>query len=157
MPKQHEYTTRVRWTGNRGEGTASYTAFGRDHVVDVEGKPQLIASADPAFRGDPERLNPEELLVASLAECHMLWYLGLCSGSGVVVTSYRDTARGTMVEDRDGSGRFTEVVLQPVVTVTDESMVHKATKLHEQAHRKCFIANSVNFPIRHEPEIHAEA
>lgn len=157
MAKKHQYTTAVTWTGNRGEGTASYTAFDRDHVVDVDGKPQLAASADPAFRGDPSRWSPEDLLVASLSECHMLWYLHLCADSGVVVTDYRDVAQGTMVVERDGAGRFTEVVLRPAITVADESMLSKATELHEQAHRKCFIANSVNFPVRHEPEIHAEA
>lgn len=156
MPQQHEYAATVTWTGNTGDGTSSYERFSRDHVVEVEGKPQLLASSDPAFRGDPTRMNPEDLLVASLAECHMLWYLGLCSASGVVVTSYQDTARGVMVEQRDGSGRFTEVVLRPRITVAEASMLPKAEKLHAQAHRKCFIANSVNFPVSHEPEIHAE-
>jgi organic hydroperoxide reductase OsmC/OhrA len=153
MPKSHSYQATVTWTGNTGDGTASYRGYSREHVVDVAGKPRLTASADPAFRGDPGLLNPEDLLVAALSECHLLWYLALCSNSGVVVTAYRDDARGTMVEDPDTGGHFTEVVLRPRVTITDAAMLPLAEKLHEQAHRKCFIANSVNFPVRHEPEM----
>ncbi|SFT53243.1 Organic hydroperoxide reductase OsmC/OhrA [Actinopolyspora lacussalsi subsp. righensis] len=153
MSERHEYETVVRWTGNRGSGTDEYDSYGREHLIEVVGKAPLRGSADPAFLGDPELLNPEELLVASLAQCHMLWYLGICASSGVVVTDYRDAARGTMTEERGGGGRFTEVVLRPVVTVRSESMRDRAEKLHEQAHRKCFIANSVNFPVRHEPGI----
>jgi organic hydroperoxide reductase OsmC/OhrA len=153
ISSEHNYSVTVTWTGNTGTGTSTYTAFSRDHTVDVAGKPPLAGSADPAFRGDPERMNPEDLLVASLSECHMLWYLALCSTSGVVVTSYRDVAHGVMATERDGAGRFTEVVLRPESTVTDESMRAKAMSLHEQANRKCFIANSVNFPVRAEPTI----
>ena len=156
MTRLHEYRARVTWTGNTGSGTSSYREYSRAHVVDVAGKPPLEASADPAFRGDPACLNPEDLLVSSLSECHLLWYLALCSTSGVVVTSYEDDAQGVMAEDADGGGRFTEVVLRPKVGVADESMLPKATELHEHAHRKCFIANSVNFPVRHEPEIRVE-
>ncbi|MFI0469122.1 MULTISPECIES: OsmC family protein [Saccharopolyspora] len=154
MPKTHSYRATVTWTGNTGGGTASYRDYSREHVVDIDGKPQLTASADPAFRGDPGLHNPEDLLVASLSECHMLWYLALCSTSGIVVTAYRDDASGAMVEDPDTGGHFTEVVLRPQVTITDPAKLPTAEKLHEEAHRKCFIANSVNFPVRHEPEIH---
>ncbi|GAA4862196.1 OsmC family protein [Saccharopolyspora cebuensis] len=149
----HTYRASVTWTGNTGTGTSSYTAYSREHVVDVAGKPPLTASADPAFRGDPGLHNPEEFLLAALSECHLLWYLGLCAASGVVVTAYRDEPVGTMAEQRDGGGRFTEVVLRPRVVVAEAAMVPRAEELHEQAHRKCFIANSVNFPVRHEPEV----
>ncbi|MFD0923601.1 OsmC family protein [Saccharopolyspora rosea] len=153
MAEQHDYAVTVTWTGNTGSGTADYTSYSRDHTVEVPGKPVLHGSADPAFRGDAHRMNPEDLLVASLSQCHMLWYLGLCAASGVVVTEYRDVARGAMTEERDGAGRFTEVVLRPEITVADESMRSRAISLHRQAHRKCFIANSVNFPVRHEPAV----
>ncbi|CAM05619.1 organic hydroperoxide reductase OsmC/OhrA [Saccharopolyspora erythraea NRRL 2338] len=153
MAKTHSYAATVTWTGNTGHGTASYRGYSRDHDVEIAGKPRLAGSADPAFRGDPARHNPEDLLVASLSECHLLWYLALCSAAGVVVTGYRDEASGTMVEDRESGGHFTEVVLRPQVTVSDESMLSKAAELHQQAHAKCFIANSVNFPVRHEPQI----
>ena len=101
------------WTGNRGEGTASYRGYGRDHVLSVKDKPEIPGSSDPSFRGDPQRYNPEELLVASLSSCHMLWYLHLCAVSGVVVVDYRDEAGGTMEETADGGGFFREVVLKP--------------------------------------------
>ncbi|PKW12551.1 OsmC family protein [Saccharopolyspora spinosa] len=155
MPLTHSYRAAVTWTGNTCDGTASYRGFSRAHVVDIDGKPPLKGSADPTFRGDPELHKPEDLLVTALSECHMLWYLALCSTSGVVVTAYQDDARGDMVEDPDTGGHFTEVVLRPQVTIADAAMLPMAEKLHEQAHSMCFIANSVNFPIRHEPEITA--
>jgi organic hydroperoxide reductase OsmC/OhrA len=114
----------------------------------VAGKPDLPGSSDPSFRGDPSRYNPEELLVASLSSCHMLWFLHLCSEAGVSVVDYVDHAHGAMEETNDGSGRFLEVALRPVVTVAKVDMVDKVDALHEAAHHKCFIANSVNFPIR---------
>jgi organic hydroperoxide reductase OsmC/OhrA len=141
------------WTGNKGKGTTSYTAYDRDHILSAKDKPEIPGSSDPSFRGNPQRYNPEELLVASLSSCHMLWYLHLCAVNGVVVADYRDEASGTMKETADGGGFFHEVVLKPVVTVTSEHMVEKAGSLHEEAHRLCFIANSVKFPVKHEPEI----
>ena len=165
MSKMHNYHVRTTWTGNRGEGTAGYRAYDRDHEVtrvDSEGaaaaRPQPIAgSSDPAFNGDPARWNPEQLLTASLAQCHMLWYLHLCAVAGVVVTSYSDVAQGVMLEAADGGGHFTEVVLRPRVTVRSPDMIEQAIGLHEQASQKCFIANSVNFPVRHEPVVVAPA
>jgi organic hydroperoxide reductase OsmC/OhrA len=148
LGRQHDYRVTVRWSGDTGAG---YRGFGRDHDVVVEGKPVLKGSADPAFRGTPERWNPEELLVASLSECHMLTFLSLCAREGVAVTGYVDVAGGVMREEPGNSGRFTEVVLRPEVTVADPAMVERAEALHKQAHDACFIANSVNFPVRHEP------
>jgi len=154
MPRTHQYAVSVAWTGNRGSGTSGYREFDRDHTIDADGPPRILGSSDPAFRGDPSRWNPEQLLVASLSECHMLWYLHLCADAGVVVTDYTDDARGTMAEDREG-GRFVEVTLAPRVTVAENRMVDTALALHETAHKRCFIANSVNFPVRHEPAVTA--
>ncbi len=154
--REHRYELLVVWTGNRGEGTASFRGYSRDHEVHAEGRPPLPGSSDPAFRGDPSRYNPEQLLVASLSQCHMLWYLHLCSTSGVVVTDYRDAAEGVMAEERGGSGRFVEVVLRPRVTVERPEMVELAERLHGDASRMCFIANSMAFPVRHEPVVTAE-
>ncbi|MGP3972330.1 OsmC family protein [Streptomyces sp. 6N223] len=152
--REHGYEVTVRWTGNTGPGTSGYKAYSRDTDITAAGKPTMIAaSADPTFLGDAERWNPEEMLVASLSQCHMLSYLAVCSLKKVVVTAYEDVASGTMREERGGGGRFTEVVLRPVVTVAEEGMVAEATALHERAHAICFIANSVNFPVRHEPVI----
>jgi organic hydroperoxide reductase OsmC/OhrA len=149
--KKHQYLLDLAWTGNLGQGTANYRAYSRDHQVGASGKPSLLASSDPAFRGDPTRYNPEELLVASLAGCHLLWYLHLCAEAGVVVTSYHDQPSGTMTENPDGSGQFTEVWLRPQVVVAEAQMVEPALALHTQAHKLCFIARSCNFPVRHVP------
>jgi organic hydroperoxide reductase OsmC/OhrA len=151
--KQHIYPIRTEWTGNLGEGTANYRAYSRDHVISATGKPDLSGSSDPAFRGDASRYNPEDLLVASLSSCHMLWYLHLCAQARIVVLAYRDDAAGTMVEDADGGGRFSEAVLRPVATLAAGGDAASAAALHEEAHRLCFIANSVNFPVRIEPTV----
>jgi organic hydroperoxide reductase OsmC/OhrA len=150
MPTQHRYSASVRWTGNLGAGTAEYKAYARDHEIGAPGKPPIPASADPAFRGDGSRYNPEELLVASLSACHMLWYLHLCAVSGIVVVDYRDEAEGSLAETEDGGGHFTEVVLRPRVTVRPGADLALAEALHARAHALCFIANSVNFTVRHE-------
>jgi organic hydroperoxide reductase OsmC/OhrA len=137
----------VRWTGDLGTGTSGYRAYKRDHEISAAGKPVIPASSDPDFRGDPSRYNPEELLVASLSTCHMLWYLHLCADAGIVVTGYADEPRGTMAEAEDGGGRFTEVVLRPRVRVATGSDLELAQQLHEEAHHLCYIASSVNFPV----------
>ena len=152
MPKHH-YPLSIAWTGNLGPGTTAYDAYSRDHLVRVPGKQALEASSDPAFRGDGTKHNPEELLVASLSGCHMLWYLHLCATQGVVVTAYVDQAVGTMEESAKNGGRFSEVMLRPLVTIGAGCDIELARQLHEEAHRLCFVANSVNFPVRCEPTI----
>ena len=148
----HCYRASLRWTGNRGTGTSSYRAYGRDHLIAFEGKPELLGSSDPVFRGDRSRYNPEELLVASLSACHMLGYLHLCAESDLVVETYSDEASGAMETTPDGSGRFVLVTLHPAVTIRSGSP-DRATELHTRAHEICFIANSVNFPVRCEPTV----
>lgn len=153
---EHRYAVRIDWTGDRGEGTRGYRSYERSHEISVAEKPTLPGSSDPAFRGDPSRYNPEELLVASLSACHMLTYLHLCSDAGIVVTGYADEAEGTMVETRDGGGRFTEVVLRPTVTVRPGADAERAARLHDRAHQLCFIAGSVSFPVRREARVVVE-
>lgn len=152
MERRHEYETVVTWTGNLGPGTTGYRDYSRDHEVGADGPAPIAGSSDPGFRGDARRWNPEQLLVSALAQCHLLWYLHLCAVSGVVVTGYVDRPRGTMLDTGD-TGHFTEVVLRPTVTVASAQMVDRAVSLHAQAHRACYLANSVNFPVRHEPTI----
>jgi organic hydroperoxide reductase OsmC/OhrA len=147
MPREHNYFVNVAWTGNTGNGTSDYRAYRRDHEIRVPGKPPIPGSADPKFRGDSARYNPEELLVGALSTCHMLWYLHLCADSGVVVVSYEDRAEGLMEESRDGNGRFVRVTLHPRVRVTGS--IEQAEALHQRAHEFCFVANSVNFPVEH--------
>ena len=151
MEKNHQYSLTIEWTGNKGEGTYSYTAYDRSHIIKVENKADILCSSDPAFRGDKTKHNPEELFLASISSCHMLWYLHLCSSAGIVVTHYTDHATGTMVETADGGGHFKQVILRPTVTIKDETQIEMANKLHEKAHKFCFIANSCNFPILHQP------
>jgi len=151
--REHSYLVNVRWTGNLGQGTANYRAYKRDHEISAAGKPPVPASSDPNFHGDKARYNPEELLVASLSACHMLWYLHLCSQASIVVTDYEDKASGSMIETADSGGRFTAVTLRPAVTFADGVDTELARQLHDKAHHLCFIANSVNFPVLCEPSI----
>lgn len=149
--KSHLYPIRMQWTGNTGTGTTHYKGYERTHEYSVPGKPVIPGSADPVFRGDATRYNPEELLVMSISSCHMLWYLHLCAEAGVVVTAYVDEAVGTLVEVTETGGHFTEVVIRPAVTLAPGSDAMLASQLHEKAHHLCFVANSVNFPVRVEP------
>jgi len=151
MNKQHTYNLTVKWTGNKGHGTFDSRLYGRDHKIMIANKPDILASSDSSFRGDKTKHNPEEFLLAALSSCHMLWYLDICADEGVVVVDYIDQATGIMEEKIDRSGHFTEVILHPVVTVADSSMLKKANELHARANELCFIANSVNFPVKHLP------
>ncbi|HWU22871.1 MAG TPA: OsmC family protein [Nocardioides sp.] len=146
----HRYTLAVTWQGNRGSGTSGYRDYARDVLVRAAGKPDLLASADPTFRGDAGRWNPEELLVVALSQCHLLSYLHSAVNHGIVVAAYDDEPVGTMEQIGQG-GRFTSVVLRPRVTVADSSMVEVARAIHHEASENCFIAASVAFPVTHEP------
>ncbi|MBO9471658.1 OsmC family protein [Endozoicomonas sp. G2_2] len=150
---EHNYSATVIWTGNSGEGTKHYRAFSRDHEITCGSKPTIKGSSDPAFRGDSSRYNPEELLLSSLSACHMLWYLHLCADSGITVSNYSDHAEGRMIETQNGSGHFEKVLLKPVVNIGTSDDKDLAKSLHDKAHSFCFIANSVNFDVRCEPEI----
>lgn len=152
MARELSYTVTVTWTGNRGEGTRTYRRYGREHDIACPGKPVIQGSAEPSFRGDAERHNPEDLLVAALSACHMLWYLHLCSSAGVVVTAYEDHAEGMLRIGLDGAGEFTRVTLRPRVTLSGDSDLAIAERLHKQAGAMCFIAASVKFPVAHVPE-----
>lgn len=152
MEKEHNYAVKIEWTGNKGSGTDDYRNYERSHTITIDGKPAILGSSDTPFRGDGGKHNPEDFLVSSLSACHMLWYLHLCADAGVVVVNYVDTAKGTLKQLADGSGFFTEVTLYPEVEVLNENMIELANDLHKKAHKFCFIAKSVNFPVRHEPK-----
>jgi organic hydroperoxide reductase OsmC/OhrA len=149
MHKQHDYQLNLQWTGNTGQGTSAYTAYQRSYTVFTDGKAPILGSSDPAFRGDPSRHNPEDLLLAAVSSCHLLWYLHLCADAGVIVLAYSDQATGTMTETPNGSGQFTAITLHPEVVVADAAMVATAQTLHEKANAMCFIANSLNFKVHH--------
>ncbi len=148
-PKDHHYRAKLTWTGAAAGGTSDYQSYSREFRADFEDKPSMTGSADPAFRGDPKLHNPEDLLVVALSSCHMLSFLALAALEGLEVVAYEDEASGTMQQQGRG-GRFTEVVLRPRVTLAPGSDLKRAEALHEEAHATCFIANSVNFPVRHE-------
>ncbi len=145
----HYYAITIQWTGNKGTGTSNYRAYDRQYTIIKRNATEIFGSSDPVFRGDITKYNPEDLLVASLSSCHLLWYLHVCAEAGVIVLDYTDNATGTMIETPEGGGRFTEVTLHPIVKVADEGMIEKATVLHQKANALCFIANSVNFPVHH--------
>lgn len=155
MAGLHNYKLTVEWTGNKGTGTANYRAYDRSHSIAIDNKLTIAGSSDPAFRGDKTKHNPEDMLMAAVSACHMLWYLHICADAGIVVVDYVDHATGVMVETPDGSGFFSEIRLNPVVTVSENNMIDKANDLHTKANQMCYVANSVKFPIHHHPVCNA--
>ncbi|MEH6306047.1 OsmC family protein [Olivibacter sp. CPCC 100613] len=151
MPKTHQYQLHTEWTGNLGKGTANYHAYDRSYKITINQKITIEGSSDPAFRGDRTKHNPEELLLASLSSCHMLWYLHLCAEAKITVLAYTDTATATMIETVTGGGAFNEAHLHPTVVIAEEGKLEKAIALHQKANALCFIANSVNFKVFHHP------
>jgi len=150
MAKEHQYKTSLVWTGNIGSGTMDYRSYNRDFVVEIDHKTPIYGSSDSAFMGDKTKYNPEDLLLSSISSCHMLWYLHLCSNHEIVVMEYTDNAVGTMVENADGSGKFDTVTLNPEVLIAEKTQIDLANSLHEEANKMCFIANSLNFEVKHE-------
>ncbi len=150
---QHGYEVTVHWTGNLGRGTVGFRAYSRDHEVHADGPALILGSSDPAFRGDPARWNPEQLFLAAVSQCHMLWVLHLAAVAGVVVTAYEDRATAVMVEEPNGAGQFTGMTLHPQVTIVDPDQQELVDGLHERAGSMCFIARSVSFPIGHEATV----
>jgi organic hydroperoxide reductase OsmC/OhrA len=149
MSKIHPYTLKLTWTGNLGNGTRDYRSYERAYRIQLPGKAALLGSADPAFLGDPALVNPEEMLLAALSSCHMLWYLHLCAEHKITVMHYQDQASGEMIENTDGSGAFAKVTLQPEVAILEYDQLERSISLHQEASNKCFIARSVNFPVSH--------
>jgi organic hydroperoxide reductase OsmC/OhrA len=148
MSIEHKYNLKITWTGNSGTGTSGYTEYERSHTIEAEGKPLLLASSDSPFRGDKSKYNPEDFLVASISTCHMLWFLHLCADAGIVVTDYIDEPQGILKMGNVGEiSKFSIVTLHPKVNITDPSRIDEANQLHHEAHKKCFISNSVNFPV----------
>jgi len=152
MHPNHNYKLTLKWTGNKGTGTSSYRSYDRNHDILIDNKITIKGSADPTFHGDKTVHNPEDLLLASLSACHMMSYLHVCVKNGIIVTDYTDNATGIMKVNDDGSGQFIEVTLNPIVTISDDSLLAKANELHKEANKLCFIANSVNFPVKHNAE-----
>ncbi|GGG65611.1 OsmC family protein [Epilithonimonas arachidiradicis] len=151
--KHHQYKSKIVWTGNTGESTKNHRSYQRSYTISVDGKADILGSSDPAFLGNPALHNPEDLLLASVSSCHLLWYLHLCSVNKILVLEYEDFAEGTMMENENGSGKFSEIILKPRIVVAEKEMIEKAFELHNKANEYCFIANSLNFEVKHQPEI----
>ena len=151
MNKEHNYKLAVKWTGNQGTGTSNYKKFERSYHIQIENKADIAGSSDPEFRGDRTKHNPEELLLAAVSSCHMLWYLHFCSENKIIVTDYIDNARAVMEETVSGNGKFTSITLCPTISLTENTMIEKATELHGKANEFCFVANSLNLKVSHEP------
>ncbi|KUJ52366.1 OsmC family protein [Chryseobacterium sp. JAH] len=151
--KNHNYKLKTEWTGNVGESTKSYRSYERSYTISVDGKAEINGSSDPAFLGNSKLHNPEDLLLASVSSCHLLWYLHFCAVHKILVLEYTDCAEGTMIESENGSGKFIEIILKPKIVVAEKEMIEKAIQLHHKANEYCFIANSLNFEVKHHPEI----
>ncbi len=150
MTKTHEFTSEIVWTGDRGAGAAHYRGYDRTWRIVTAGQPAIECSNDPMLGGDPSKPNPEDLLLSSLAACHMLWYLHLASEAGIVVRGYEDAPLGVGETGSRGEGRFVRAVLRPAIRIERGADLTKAEALHEAVHAFCFIARSVNFPISYE-------
>jgi organic hydroperoxide reductase OsmC/OhrA len=148
MDKKSLHSLQTKWESQ--EGTANIR-YDRTHTVTVDNKPPIHMTTANPLRGDAGKLNPEDLLVAAVSSCHMLSYLYLCSGEGIVVTNYTDNAVGTLTELSADKSIITEVVLNPVAIVSSADMIERAIALHHKAHDICIIANSVRFEVKSNP------
>jgi organic hydroperoxide reductase OsmC/OhrA len=151
MVSNHTYTSRIEWTGNTGEGTRTYKGYDRTWNIAVPGKPVIHCSNDPLLGGDPSLMNPEDLLLSALSACHMLWYLHLASADKITVLSYRDDPVAQGENLPDGSGRFLSATLRPHISIEAGGDLVRAHDIHNDIHKFCFIARSVNFPVTCEP------
>lgn len=149
MSEAHDFEARIVWTGNRGEGTAHYRAYERTWEVRTPGKPPVACSNDPRLGGDPGLHNPEDMLIAALSACHMLWYLHLASDAGITVLAYDDSPLGHGESAASGAGRFTGATLRPRITVAPGTDLGRADAIHHEIGKVCFIARSVAFPVAH--------
>ncbi len=153
MTKEHDYTSRILWTGNKGAGTSSYKSYDRTWNVEVPGKPMINCSNDPLLGGDPGLMNPEDLLLSALSACHMLWYLHLASNAGITVMSYEDCPVGVGETSNTGAGRFLSATLHPKICVKAGDDLKLADEIHSKVHQYCFVARSVNFPVTYDSKI----
>ena len=150
MPKTHDFTAQIVWTGDRGAGTKEYRGYDRTWRIATPSQIPIECSNDPMLGGDPTKQNPETLLLSGLAACHMLWYLHLASNARIIVRGYEDAPVGVGETGARGEGRFLRAVLRPKIRVDRGTDLAKADTLHHEVHHFCFIARSVNFPVTYE-------
>ncbi|MCG9792250.1 OsmC family protein [Flavobacterium algicola] len=152
MTFKHLFKVRLNWFSNKKESTR----FVKNHTISIDGKTALAVSAAKAFKGDANLYNPEDLLLSSVASCHMMSYLYVCAQNNIDVVSYSDDAEATLEVHENGSGRFIEIRLFPQVIIRQKEKIKLANELHVKANELCFIANSCNFPIAHNPNCSSE-
>lgn len=150
MTSKAIFKVEINWQEKPKEELEANRRIAKNHVVCMEGKPDLPVSAAKIFKGDPNLYNPEELLLSSLASCHMMSYLYCCAQEKIEVIAYTDSAEALLETSEDGSGRVSQVTLHPIVTIANEKQMQQALELHIKANELCFIANSCNFPVLHE-------
>jgi len=146
--KQHDFNSLIEWTGNRGKGTQSYHGYDRTWRIQTPGKPEIHCSNDPLLGGDPTLHNPEDLLLSAVSACHMLWFLHLASSAKLVVSAYRDSPLGHGESEPNGAGRFKSITLRPHISLEYSIDQVKADAIHDEIHQYCFIARSLNCPVR---------
>jgi organic hydroperoxide reductase OsmC/OhrA len=151
MGFKHLFKAKLNWFSTIKEEVSTSKIYTKNHTITIEGKDILDVSAAKAFKGDPSLYNPEDLLLSSVVSCHMMSYLYVCSQNGIEVVSYTDAADATLEVLESGSGRFTQVRLYPKVIIRQKEKITEAISLHKKANELCFIANSCNFHIIHEP------
>lgn len=154
MLYKHSFLVDLNWpeeVTNPDQNDTKVSA--KNHTISITGKEGLKVSAAKAFKGDPTKYNPEDLLLSSLTSCHMMSYLYVCQKNKIQVRSYSDHAEAILEVNSDGSGRITKVILRPTVTIPPTADINLAQSLHKEASKLCFIANSCNFEIVYEPKI----
>jgi organic hydroperoxide reductase OsmC/OhrA len=157
MSREHHFSTRVRWTGAQEAdprdplvpqpGAGGVSRYTRDMQVEPAGKPVILGSSSRAFKGDDARYNPEDLLLASLGECHVLTYLALAGKEKIRLLALEVDVNGVLALV-DGKMRFREATIVARTRVANAADSERAHALHDAAHADCFMSNSVNFPIR---------
>jgi organic hydroperoxide reductase OsmC/OhrA len=146
-----EHAITVSW--ERGDTPFDYERYPREHDWQIASGARIRASAAPEYRGSAECINPEDALVAALSSCHMLSFLALAARKRWVVERYRDAAVGFLEKNEEGRLAVTRVVLRPrIAFAAPVPASDQVARLHEQAHRGCFIANSVRTRIDIEPQ-----
>ncbi len=148
-----EHHAGLRW--RRTSDGFTYDTYNRAHEVTFkQGAIVLPSSAAPAYKGDADRVDPEEAFVASLSACHLLTFLAICARKRITVDAYEDEAVGVLEKNAEGKLAVTRVVLRPCVTLAPGSTADGATlaDIHHRAHSDCFIANSVKTEVSVEPQ-----
>ncbi len=150
---EKEFKVHTKWSSLTENDTSRSRSNPKTHNTHIMGKEPLIISAAKEFKGDKTKHNPEDLFLAALSSCHMMSYMYLCDKNNITLIHYTDETTGILGVKADGSGEFISIVLYPIVTILEKNKIDLAIRLHKEANRLCFIANSCSVPIDHKPQI----